>query len=165
MFHVLSSLITTISFITYLALATGQGITWKHAHIPQLHKHVPDTSIDVFRNLLWLRYVNWALSTPLILLNFSLISGLPGANLIAAIAANWIMLASGLLASFAGHTPQRWVWLVLSCVAYLVTLHHAGFHAQRSVQNKDAQTRRFFGALSGSAFAVLALYPMYDLVP
>ncbi|KAJ5580298.1 Opsin [Penicillium hispanicum] len=159
-FHTLSALITTISFITYLALATGQGIAWKYAHIPEPHKHVPDTAADVFRHVLWLRYVNWALSTPLILINLSLISGLPGANLVAAIAANWVMLASGILGSFAGHMPQRWAWLVLSCIAYLVTLHHGAFHAQRAAQNKDAPTRRFFGAFSGSAFAVLALYPI-----
>jgi len=82
---------------------------------------------------------------------------------VAAIAANWVMLASGLLGTFAGHTRARWAWLTLSCVGYLTVLHQGGFHAQRAAQNKDAQLRRFFGAFSGSTLAVFALFPMYVL--
>ncbi|CEJ55022.1 opsin [Penicillium brasilianum] len=159
-FHTLTSLITTISFITYLALATGQGITYKHAHITNHHKHVPNTADDYYRQVLWLRYVNWAISTPLLLINFALISGLPGGNLFAAIAANFVMLATGLLGTFAGHTKQRWVWLTISCLSYLVMLHHGGFHAQRAARNKDTRISRFFGAFSGSGFVAFALFPI-----
>lgn len=71
------------------------------------------------------------------------------------------MLACGILGTFAGHTRARWGWLVLSCVGYLVVLHHIGFHAHRAAQgSRDAQTRRFFGALAGSTLVVFALYPM-----
>lgn len=66
-----------------------------------------------------------------------------------------------MLGTFAGHTAMRWVWLVISCLAFLVMLHHGGFHAQRAARGKDAQTRRFFGALSGSGFVAFALFPMY----
>ncbi|KAJ5531939.1 hypothetical protein N7494_008491 [Penicillium frequentans] len=159
-FHTLSALITTISFITYLALATEQGIDFNYHQIIHKNKHVPDTQDGVFRAVLWLRFVNWALTTPLLLTNLALFSGLPGANLLAAIAANWVMLATAAFGSFAGHTPARWAWLTLSCIGFLTMLHHAGFHAQRAAQNKDARTRRFFGAYSGSAFFGLALFPI-----
>lgn len=111
--------------------------------------------------MLWLRYVNWALTTPLLLVNLSLLSGLPGANLVAAIAANLVMLATGLLGSFAGQTRQRWAWLTLSCISYLVVIHHAGFHAANAVRNKDAPTRRFFGSFAAVGLVVYALFPMY----
>ncbi|KAJ5658933.1 Opsin [Penicillium longicatenatum] len=159
-FHTISALITTISFITYFALSTGQGVQFNHHRITHKNKHVPDTADDVIRAVLWLRFVNWALTIPLLLTNFALVSGLPGANLFAAIAANWVMLATAAFGSFAGHTTARWGWLTLSCIAYLTMLHHAGFHAQRAAQNKDSMTRRFFGAYSGSAFFALALFPI-----
>ncbi|KAJ5707860.1 hypothetical protein N7488_007661 [Penicillium malachiteum] len=159
-YHTLSALITTISFITYLALATGQGRDWLWFEVVTKHKHVPDVTDVVVREILWLRYVNWALSTPLLLTNFALISGLPGAHLFSAIVSNWVMLAAGIFGSYAGHTPARWAWLTLACIAYLTTLHHAGFHAQRAAQGKDALLTRFFGAFSGSAFVVFALFPI-----
>lgn len=158
--HTTTSLITTLSFITYLALSTGEGLSHSHHHITHHNKHVPNTTDNLHRQILWLRYVNWALSTPLILLNFALVSGLPGANLVAAIAANFVMLAAGLLGSFAGHAKVRWAWLAVVCASYLVMLHHAGFHAQRAAGNKDARTRRFFGALSGLGFVAFALFPI-----
>lgn len=128
--------------------------------IHESHKHVPDTHTDYTRQLLWLRYLNWALTTPLLFVNFALISGLPGANLLIAIVANLTMLATGLLGSFAGHGQERWAWLTLSCISYLVVVHHAGFHAHRAVNNKDAQTRKFFSAVASSAIVALALFPM-----
>lgn len=159
-FHILTSLITTISFIIYLALATGQGITTKHARVHESHKHVPDTHTDYIRQVLWLRYVNWALTTPLLFINFALLSGLPGANLLIAIVAHLTMLATALFGIFAGHGRERWVWLTLTCISYLVVIHHVGFHAQKAAKGKDAQTRRFFGSISGSAIAMLALFPI-----
>jgi hypothetical protein len=71
------------------------------------------------------------------------------------------MLAAGVLGSFAGHTKVRWVWLVISCLAYLVLVHHGGFHAQRAAGNKDVRTKRFFAALSGLGLFAFALFPMY----
>ncbi|CAG8894140.1 unnamed protein product [Penicillium egyptiacum] len=159
-FHILTSLITTISFIIYLALSTGQGITTKHVTIHERHKHVPDTETDYIRQVLWLRFVNWALATPLLFINFALLSGLPGANLLIAVVAHLIMLATALFGIFAGHGRERWVWLTLTCISYLVVIHHAGFHAQRAAKGKDAQTRRFFGSVSGSGIAMLALFPI-----
>ncbi|KAJ5233269.1 uncharacterized protein N7469_005035 [Penicillium citrinum] len=159
-FHVLSSFITTISFITYLALASGQGINVAWSPIHNHHKHVPNTDDEFFRDVLWLRYVNWAISTPLLLINLALVSGLPGAHLAPAILSHWVMLAAGLLGTYDGHTRTRWVWLTISCLSYLSTLHHAGFHAHRASSSQEAQVKRFFGAISGLVFVVFALYPI-----
>ncbi|KAJ5681375.1 Opsin [Penicillium maclennaniae] len=139
--HTTSALITTISFITYLALSTGQGIAFKE-----------DFSGSAT--------LTGQLAPPLLFTNFALISGLPGANLLAAIAANYVMLAAGLLGTFAGHTKARWAWLTLSCIGYLTVLNHAGFQAQRAAQTKDAPFRRFFGAFSGASLVMFALFPI-----
>ncbi|KAJ5981834.1 hypothetical protein N7499_009110 [Penicillium canescens] len=159
-FHTLASITTTISFIVYLALATNLGSNYSYNRIHESHKHVPDTTTTIFRQILWLRYLNWALTTPLLFINFALISGLPGANLLLAIVADLVMLSAGLLGTYANHSRERWVWLTISCIAYLVVIHHVGFHAQRAARVKDASTRRFFGALSGSTIVVLALFPI-----
>ncbi|EAW10978.1 opsin family protein [Aspergillus clavatus NRRL 1] len=159
-FHTLVSIMTTISFITYLALATGSGMTWKHDSITRTHKHVPDTTQDYFRQVMWLRYLNWFLTEPLGLINLSLLSGLPGAHLLVAIVADYIMLGSGLLGTFAGHTSRRWVWFTISALGYLTTVYHVGINGGKAANNKDAQTRRFFASLSGVTLLVKALYPI-----
>lgn len=158
--HTLISISTTISFIVYLALATGEGITYKHDVLTHHNKHVPNTHQDVYRQVLWLRYVNWFLTDPLALINLALLSGLPGAHLLVAIVADWIMLGSGLLGTYAGHTPRRWVWFTISAIGYLTTVYHIGINGSRAATNKEAQTKRFFGTVSGVTLLIKVLFPV-----
>ncbi|OJJ34479.1 hypothetical protein ASPWEDRAFT_42481 [Aspergillus wentii DTO 134E9] len=159
-FHTLISISTTVSFIVYLALATGQGISWKHDSIIEKHEHVPDTTRDFFRQVFWLRYVNWFLTEPLTLINLTLLSGLPGAHLLVAIVADYVMLSSGILGTYAGHTPARWVWFTVSALGYLTLIYQVGIHGSKAVSNKDTQTRRFFGSYVGVTLLVKVLYPI-----
>ncbi|KAE8147775.1 hypothetical protein BDV25DRAFT_168874 [Aspergillus avenaceus] len=158
--HTTMSISTTISFILYLALATGQGITYKHDTLTTHNAHVPNTHDDIYRQVLWLRYLNWFLTDPLILLNLALLSGLPGAHLVSGIVADWIMLGAGLLGTFAGHTPKRWVWFTIAAIAYLTNVYHVGVHGSRAAVNRDAQTKRFFGTVAGVGLLVKVLFPV-----
>ncbi|GAB1198599.1 hypothetical protein APSETT444_007925 [Aspergillus pseudonomiae] len=158
--HNLIAISTTISFIVYLALATGEGITYKHDILTVHNKHVPNTHHDVYRQVLWLRYLNWFLTNPLALINLALLSGLPGAHLLVAIVADWVMLGTGVLGTYAGHTPRRWVWFTISAIAYLTTVYHVGVNGGRAAVNKDAQTKRFFGTVSGVSLLIKALFPV-----
>ncbi|PYH43634.1 opsin family protein [Aspergillus saccharolyticus JOP 1030-1] len=159
-FHTLVSLAATTSFIIYLALATGGGITWKLDTVKVHNKHVPNTHQDYFRQVLWLRYVLWFLTEPLQLLSLGLLSGLPGAHLLVAIAADFVMLGSGLLGTFAGHTSRRWVWFTISAIGYLTTVYHISVNGARAASNKDNQTRKFFGTISGVTLLVKVLFPV-----
>ncbi|PLB37569.1 opsin family protein [Aspergillus candidus] len=159
-FHTITSIITTISFIIYLAMATGEGTTFKHDILRHANKHVPDTHDDIFRQVFYLRYINWFLTEPLLLFNLSLVSGLPGAHLLTAVAGDYVMLASGLLGTFAGHTARRWVWFTISAIGYLVTVYQIGVNGSRAARRKDPQTKRLFGSMAGATLLVRALYPV-----
>lgn len=136
-------------------------MVYKHAEMIQTHKHVPDVAQHIYRQVPIARYVNWMLTSPLLLVNMALLSGLPGARLLPAIAADLLMFVTGLLGTFADRPASRWVWFSLSCVAYLAMVYQIGMHGQRSAGNKDPQTRRFFGSLVAVTLLVKALYPMY----
>ncbi|CEL06611.1 hypothetical protein ASPCAL09783 [Aspergillus calidoustus] len=158
--HYLVSVSTTVSFIVYLALATGQGMDWKHDSVKHVHKHVPNTDHEVIRQVLWLRYVNWFVTDPLILTALTLLSGLPGAHLFAAIAADYIMLASGIFGTYAGHTSRRWVWFVISAISYITVVYHIGIKGSRAASTRENHTRRLFGAIATTALLAKALYPI-----
>ncbi|KAL2823478.1 hypothetical protein BDW59DRAFT_97191 [Aspergillus cavernicola] len=158
--HYLVSVSTTVSFIVYLALATGQGMDWKHDSIKHTHKHVPNTDHEIIRQVLWLRYVNWFITDPLILISLTLLSGLPGASLFAAISADWVMLGSGLLGIYAGHTSRRWVWFTISAIAFITVVYHIGVRGTRAASNRESNTRRLFSGIASVALVAKALYPI-----
>lgn len=146
-------------------MATGEGYVYKHAEIIQPHKHVPDVALHIYRQVPIARYVNWVLTSPLLLVNMALLSGLPGAHLLPAVAADLGMFATGLLGTFADRPASRWVWFSLSCAAYLGAVYQIGMHGQRAAGNKDPQTRRFFGSFVAVTLMAKALYPMYAGAP
>ncbi|KAL1961642.1 hypothetical protein VTN77DRAFT_1357 [Rasamsonia byssochlamydoides] len=159
LFHILTSLITTISFLAYLAMATGDGIAWKYACTHEYHRHVPDTKQEYLRQVFWARYVNWILTNPLIIINLALVSGMNGASLLVAISADLIMFVSGLIATFARH-ERLWVWYTISCISYLTVIYQVGFNGSRASTQRNQQTQRFFGSFSGATLLVMALYPI-----
>ena len=85
-------------------MATGSGFTLRHIRTRERHDHgVPDTFRHVHREVYWARYVDWLLTTPLLLIDLGLLAGLNGASLFSIIIADIIMILGGL---FAALTPQ-----------------------------------------------------------
>ncbi|KAL4805305.1 hypothetical protein BDV18DRAFT_165713 [Aspergillus unguis] len=158
--HYLVATSTTVSFIIYMALATGQGMDWKHDTAKHRHKHVPNTEHETVRQVLWLRYVNWFITDPLILTALTLLSGLPGASLFAAISADFVMLATGLFGTYAANTSRKWAWFALSAIALITVIYHIGVKGTRAASNRDAHTRRLFSAIASVALIAKALYPI-----
>ncbi|EED19097.1 opsin, putative [Talaromyces stipitatus ATCC 10500] len=157
--HTLTALITTVSFLSYLAMATGEGVTYKHSIVHHPHKHVPDTHQEYLRQIFWVRYLNWIITTPLILINIALLGGLNGANLVVAISADLIMFAAGLTATFS-HDERRWVWYTITIIAFLTVGFQVGVNGARSVRRGADQHRALFTSFAGANLLVFLLYPI-----
>jgi len=159
LFHILTAFITTFAFVSYFAMATGDGISYKKSTEVQTHKHVPDTYQDTYREVYWARYVDWSLTTPLLLLDLSFLAGLNGASILVAVVADLIMVLVGLFAAF-GHSSQKWVYYAIACAAYLVIIWQLGYNGRAMVQAKGKKTATFFYAIAGFTLILWTLYPI-----
>lgn len=54
------------------------------------HKQLPTELI--FRPIYWARYVDWAITTPLVLVDLTVLAGLPGAEILLALFADVAMI-------------------------------------------------------------------------
>jgi len=106
LFHVLTAFITTFATLSYFAMATGDGYSFAHIVVKEAHKHTPDTVEHIFRQVFWARYIDWTVTTPLLLLDLAFLAGLDGASILVAIVADLIMVLLGLFAAF-GHTEGQ----------------------------------------------------------
>jgi bacteriorhodopsin len=160
-YHVTSTLVPIISALAYFAMASGQASAFNCETVRDSHKHVPDTFHDVCRQVYWARYVNWALTTPLVLLNLCLLAGIDGAHTLMALLANLIMILSGLFAAFgAERTAQKWGWFTIACLSYLFVIWHIGLHGTRMVKAKGARVSRLFATLASYTLILWTIYPM-----
>merc|ERR1712000_466812 len=100
LYHVITTLITITAAISYFAMASGHATNYHCTTVKDHHKHVPDTHHDVCRQVFWARYVDWSITTPLLLLDLCLLAGVDGAHTLMAIAADLIMVLTGMFAAY-----------------------------------------------------------------
>jgi len=160
LFHILTAFITTFAFLSYFAMATGDGISFNKTVITESHKHVPATHEIIYREVYWARYVDWSLTTPLLLLDLALLGGLSGANILVAIVADLIMVLTGLFAAFGSQDGQKWGWYTIACIAYLVIVYQLAVNGRNAVAGKDSKTKAFYGAIGGFTLLLWTVYPI-----
>jgi len=160
LFHILTAFITTFAFISYYAMASGDGITYNKIVETETHKHVPDTYQVIYREVYWARYVDWSVTTPLLLLDLALLAGLAGSNILVAIIADIIMILTGLFAALTAEDSTKWGWYTIACIAYLVVIYQLAFNGREAAANKDGKTKAFFGAIAGFTLILWTVYPI-----
>lgn len=160
MFHIITAFITTFATLSYYAMATKAGVSQNEITIHHDDKHFPYDTV-VYREVYWARYVDWSLTTPLLLLDLSLLAGLSGANILVAIVADVIMIMTGLFAAFTTEGSQKWGWYAMSCAAYLVVIYQLAINGRHVVSSKDKKTSTFFMAIAGFTLVLWTMYPMY----
>ncbi|KAL2054023.1 hypothetical protein ABVK25_005562 [Lepraria finkii] len=160
MFHILTAFITTFAMISYFAMAVNDGVSYNKITIKQSQKHFPDTFQTIYREVYWARYVDWCLTTPLLLLDLCLLAGLGGAHILVAVVADLIMILTGLFAAFTVEIGPKWGWYAMACIAYLVVVYQLAYNGRGIVQNKDKKTATFFSAIAGFTLILWTVYPI-----
>jgi len=160
LFHVITATITTFATLSYFAMATGAGASFAHIVIKEAHKHTPDTVEHIFRQVFWARYVDWALTTPLLLLDLAFLAGMNGANITVTIIADLIMVLTGLFAAFGNTEGQKWGWYAMGCAAYLVIVYQLVVPGRRAVASKSSGTASLFASIGGFTLILWTLYPV-----
>lgn len=160
-YHIITTFITVIAALSYFAMATGHGASYHHVKVKESHKHVPDTTHDIYREVYYARYIDWSLTTPLLLLDLALLAGLNGADILVTIFADLIMILTGLFAAFGAEgTPQKWGWYTIACIAYLVVIFELVFHGRRTAAAKGGKVGNFFNAIGGFTLLIWTVYPI-----
>jgi len=160
LFHLLTVFITAFATISYFAMATGDGNSFKHIVIHDKNQHVPDTFEHIFRQVFWARYVDMAITTPLILLNLSFLAGINGANILVLIVSDLSMVFLGLFVAFGRRGGQKWGYFVMALVAYLIIIYQLAMPGRRAVKAKSQRTSRLFTSLAAYTMIIWLIYPI-----
>ena len=142
-------------------MATGDGISHKLVEFTKTTDSVGyPVEKSVFREVYWARYVDWSVTTPLLLLDLALLAGLSGANILVTVVADEIMILTGLFAAYGSDDGQKWGWYAFACIALLVIFYQLGFNGRSAVAGKDDKTKAFIAAISGFTLLLWTIYPM-----
>merc|ERR1712216_986576 len=101
--------------MSYFSMLSGQG--W--------------TAIAGCRQFFYARYVDWSITTPLLLLDLGLIAGADGALIAAAIGADLIMIVAGYLGAVSVVTTVKWFWFVIAMSMFSLCCTPSQSHSAR----------------------------------
>jgi bacteriorhodopsin len=160
LFHILTTLITAFATLSYFAMATGSGNSFTHVVVRHSHKNGHNTIREIFRQVFYARYIDWSLTTPLLLLDLAILAGVSGANILVAIVADVIMILTGLFAAYGKEGGQKWAWYAMACVAFLVIIYVLGVAGRRNAAARDSKVLSFFSSIGLFTLLVWTAYPI-----
>jgi len=141
-FETLTMLITGIASLAYLTMFSGAGRMWV--------EEVPGTISPVY----WGRYVDWILTTPLMIWDILALAGAPADEIMLAVGIDILMIAFGLVGA---QTPDqnKWFFFIIGMLCFghvvMVLLKYSGMNKfgddARALYNKVAYMTIFLWTL------------------
>lgn len=151
-FHVITAVITGVAAFSYLMMATGVGAV----------------VIEGGRLFYYFRYIDWVVTTPLLLLDLALlalISPRQNAGFIAGlIGLDLIMILTGLLAGSRTSGFGRGFWFLISTVALVALLYLIVTRLFSEAAGQPEAVHQIFRTLAYLTVVLWAFYPIVWLI-
>merc|ERR1719266_154767 len=144
-FEVLTMMVTGIATCAYLAMYSGCGYAWINNGAG---------SVDPFY---WARYVDWILTTPLMLWDVLALAGASNDDILMAVFIDMLMIAFGCVGA---QTPY-WAKWVFFCISMLCFFHVCQVLLKYNKDNKfGAQAQALYQKVSSMTIVLWSLYPL-----
>lgn len=145
-------IVPIVAACSYFAMAQGQG-----------GKIMPDGHVFYYA-----RYVDWIITTPLLLLGLC-ITALHGAHrrpaLVAAVlGADALMVVAGCFSGLSSAPTTRWTWFVISTAAFLVVYAALFGPLLKEAKARDKERRASYGSNVVVLAVLWLLYPIIVLL-
>lgn len=131
----------------YLSMALGQG-----------------KIVIEGRPTVWVRYVTWFLSTPLLILDLTFLgrTSLPITGSL--LGANAYMIVTGFVATISANRSIGHIWYVTSCFAFLATAYLLVNQYRREAERKHPRAKQVFRRLLAVHLVLWTAYPIVWLL-
>ena len=114
LFHYITAAITLIAAIAYFCM--GSNLGWTAIQV-EFERSSPKVAGNM-RQIFYVRYIDWFLTTPLLLMDLLLTCGMPTATILYVILMNEIMVVTGLVGALV-KSSYKWGFFTFGCAAFL----------------------------------------------
>lgn len=141
-----------VAFMAYLAMALGQGV----------FTFMSEDNTE--RTVYWARYVDWFITTPLLLLDLALLAGLRRDLIASIMGLDVIMIVTGLVAAMSVDDSARYIWYVVSCVAMIGIFVILFGQMAKVAKSKGGKAAGLYRTLTFLLIALWTIYPILWLL-
>lgn len=155
LFHYITAAITMVAAIAYFAMGSNLGWT---AILVEFPRSDPKVS-GLMRQIFYVRYIDWFVTTPLLLADLLLTCGLPGPTILYTILINEIMVVTGLVGALV-KSSYKWGFFVFGCAAFLFVAYTVVFEGRAYAKALGNDINRTYTICGVWTIALWFLYPI-----
>lgn len=151
-FHYITAAITMVASIAYFSMASNLGYTGVTVEFIR-------NQDQTVREIFYVRYIDWFITTPLLLLDLLLTAGMPAPSILFTILIDEVMIVTGLVGALVS-TSYKWGYFTFGCFALFYILYQLVFEARLHAAHLGKDIGKVF-FLTGTWTAFLwLLYPI-----
>lgn len=154
-FHYITSGACFVAAIAYFSMGSNLGFTPIQVEFARRDPKVR----GVYREIFYVRYIDWFVTTPLIILDLMLTAGMPWPTILFVILADWIMIVCGLVGALV-RSIYKWGYFAFGCFALLYILYHLVWESRRNALRYGTDVHRTFVICGALTALVWICYPV-----
>ncbi|ETN45976.1 uncharacterized protein HMPREF1541_00158 [Cyphellophora europaea CBS 101466] len=155
LFHYITAAITLVAAIAYFAM--GSNLGWTAIQV-EFQRSDPKVSGNM-RQIFYVRYIDWFVTTPLLLADLLLTCGLPGPTILYVILMNEIMIVTGLVGALV-KSSYKWGFYTFGCAAFLFVAYSVVFEGRTYAKALGADIHRTYVICGVWTIGLWCLYPI-----
>lgn len=152
LFHYITAGITLVAAIAYFSMGSGLGQT--PIQVEYASKWGSGT-----REIFYVRYIDWFVTTPLLLLDLLLTAALPWPTILIVILMDEIMIVTGLVGALVS-SSYKWGFYTFGCIAFLFVVYNLVFVARRHALALGPSISRTYNMCGVLTIFLWFLYPI-----
>eukprot|EP00918_Siedleckia_nematoides_P082076 GHVU01179894.1.p1 GENE.GHVU01179894.1~~GHVU01179894.1.p1 ORF type:complete len:317 (+),score=2.90 GHVU01179894.1:39-953(+) len=148
-FHQIPVIVLTVSTIAYFAMASDLGYTLIAAEFGS----------QPTRQIWYVRYIQWFINAPLLLLGLLLLTGLSASDILTTMFFSWVLVVCGLVGALT-HSSYKWGFFAFGLFALFYIWYRLHGHSSRFPFRTGSGARTGFRGGSGYLSFIWLLYPI-----
>ncbi|KAK7753064.1 hypothetical protein SLS62_005014 [Diatrype stigma] len=154
-FHYITASITAVACISYFSMGANLGQVPIQAEFLRTRKVGAAGTREIF----YARYIDWAITTPLLLLDLLLTAGVPTHTILVTLLADEIMVVTGLVGALT-RTSYKWGYWTFGMVALFFIAYELLWDARRHAARLGGAARTSFNTCGIYLVFIWFLYPI-----
>ncbi|KAK5107667.1 hypothetical protein LTR62_000902 [Meristemomyces frigidus] len=155
-FFYICAAICMVATIAYFAMGSNLGWTpidveWRRSWEPAV--------VGRNREIFYVRYIDWFITTPLLLLDLMLTAGLPWPTIIWTILLDWVMIVTGLVGALV-KSRYKWGFYAFGCAAMFFVFYELAIVGRRRAQVLGSDVHRVFIICGVWTLFIWMFYPI-----
>lgn len=154
-FHYITAAITMVASIAYFSMGSNLGWVGIEVEFQRSNPKVAGTIREIF----YVRYIDWFVTTPLLLADLLLTAGMPCPTTAFVILVDEVMIVTGLVGALVS-SRYKWPYFVFGCVALFYIIYVLGFEARKHANALGKDVGRAFLYCGVLTTFLWTLYPI-----